>query len=313
MKQIISNNKKHIKILHYLLIVFASIFLFAGSPTSLSTRSMITGWELGHILLFALLGIILLKDIKWLKKKTFVYKFIILITLTIVIGIIIEFLQYGIDRTPDITDIWRNIIGILLPLGFTKDSINIANYQKYIIRFFIVFLVLIEVKPLFISLSDEYLAYKNFPVIADFETPFELSRWHGDSKYKIVNDIVKHGNASLKTTLNTSKYSGVSIDYFPSDWSNYSYLKFNVFNSTDELLKFTTRIHDDFHTNKYSDRYNKRFTAKPGWNEYSIKIQDILNAPKTRKMDIVCIKNIAVFATKLPEPKIVYLDYFRLE
>ena len=96
MNQIVWKKNKLVIILHYFIVAVAIAFLFIGTPARFTMRSMITGWELGHMFLFALLGIITLKDITWLKNKTFFFQAMFLIAGTIIVGGVIELFQFGL-------------------------------------------------------------------------------------------------------------------------------------------------------------------------------------------------------------------------
>jgi hypothetical protein len=72
-------------------------------------------------------------------------------------------------------------------------------------------------------------------------------------------------------------------------------------------------MHDKRHNNQYNDRFNKSFYFEHGWNEISIELEEVINAPVDRQMDITDMKNFALFAIKLKEKKTIYFDYLRLE
>ena len=82
------------------------------------------------------------------------------------------------------------------------------------------------------AITDEWMAEKQFPVLSDFENPLEVHRWVGDAKFDIDKTISLHGTSSLKVRLNTSKYSGVFLKYFPSDWQGYRALNYTPTDST---------------------------------------------------------------------------------
>ncbi len=131
----------------------------------------------------------------------------------------------------------------------------------------------------------------------------------------IDQKTVKEGSASLKMPLTTDKYSGASLAHFPSDWRNYKYLHMSIFNTSQEPLKVTVRIHDDQHiTNgqSYWDRFNRRFTLSHGWNDINVAIEEIRNAPRNRIMDLQAVKDVTIFASRLRTPKVIYIDDVRL-
>jgi hypothetical protein len=180
----------------------------------------------------------------------------------------------------------------------------------------IIVIALFEFVPVFLAFADEYRAEQKFPILSDFESDLELSRWSGDGLFFRSKEKVFHGKSALCQIFKTSKYSGVSLNYFPGNWTGYQYIKYNIYYPDTDTLYFTCRIHDDEHgkgIQTYNDRFNHRYILLNGWNEFSIPLIDVENAPKTRKMDLSKIQNIGIFTVQLPQSKKIYLDYVRLE
>lgn len=309
-------NNKLINIPNLILLLFLgllSILLFIGGPPKYSPRSILSIWNLGHIILFWLFGIFVLKKIKRIKIYQFSKKLFILVVSAIIIGLIIEILQYGFNRTPDIADIWRNIIGVLIAIFFSNESENINKTYKIISKIVIGIFIFIEIFPVLINLYDEQMAGNNFPVLSDFESSLELERWTGDCPLEISQEFSINGKSSLKIDFNTTKYSGVSLDFFPPDWSNYRFIKFYIYNPSPDSLLIICRIHDEYHNNNFSDRFNQRLIAVQGWNEFKINLFEIKNAPKLRDMNIKRIRDFSIFVIELPISRTIYLDYLLLE
>ena len=82
--------------------------------------------------------------------------------------------------------------------------------------------------PLAEAIMDEIIASNQFPVLSDFETPFEKMRWTGGVRFSVETRQARHGKKSMKIVLRTTQYSGVALDYFSHDWRSYEYLKFRV-------------------------------------------------------------------------------------
>ena len=178
-----------------------------------------------------------------------------------------------------------------------------------------VVLVAIAFFPMVTATLDEITAMKQFPVLSDLETRFEIDRWTGDADFSIDHEIYYHGKASLKVNLNTSLYSGVGLKYFPRNWLNYSELQLSIFNPDREAIQITCRIHDEQHTQSlqlYEDRFNRRFSIPSGWNLIKIQLKQIENSPNKRKMALNQIQGLGIFAISLSKPRIVYIDYVRL-
>ena len=299
--------------IQYSVLIILISFLFIGGPQLYDSRSIKKIWDLGHIILFALMFFIILRDLNWLHKKKLAIQFIIIIVVTIVLGIIIEWVQLIIGRTSEFIDIWRNVIGTLIAFVYSKKFRKLKRYQINIARIVVSLLVIVAVFPLIKVLIDEVQAQQDFPIIADFENPFEIEKWYGKSYVSINDSIVFHGKHSLKAELITTKYSGISISFFPSDWSHYKFLKFNVYNPYHESFPLTCRVHDKKHNNHFNDRLNRTYIFIPGWNEIIIELDDVRNAPENRLMNMKEIKNFALFAVQLKENKTIYFDYMRLE
>jgi len=178
-----------------------------------------------------------------------------------------------------------------------------------------VVLIGLQIFPAIIAFTDEYIARRQFPELSSFETPFEIQRWSGDADFIIDERIKQTGKASLRVFLNTDKYSGVGLRYFPKNWEGFSYFQFAVFNPSSEGISITCRIHDKKHTEqdqRYEDRFNRTFSIPQGWNTITVSLKDIKHAPKNRQMNMHEIRIVGFFATSLPYQRIIYLDDVKL-
>ena len=179
-----------------------------------------------------------------------------------------------------------------------------------------VILLLVACLPLAEAVYDEGTARVQFPLLADFETPFERSRWEGNAGASVDRSVSRHGNASLRVEMGASLYSGISLVYFPRNWKAYHFLAVEVFNPSAEGFSITCRIHDRKHEGgeqAYEDRFNQLFLLRQGWNELRIDLGKVSRAPYGRMMDLGEIRAVGLFATKLPAPRTVFVDYVRLE
>jgi len=181
---------------------------------------------------------------------------------------------------------------------------------------FLILLVLFEITTLFQVLVDEYRANRTFPILSDFESNFELSRWYSDEPFFISDRNTIHGKSSLRVSFGTDNYSSVSLRYFPSDWSKYKYLKFHLFYTGIDTLNVSCLIHDEpdkKNINVYEDQFIQRNYLINGWNEISILLENVRNYPRFRKMKMNKIKGVDIYTSRLQQVKNLYLDYVRLE
>jgi len=302
-----------------LLLLAASCFvlLFVGGPDVASVRSFKHAWNLGHIIAFGIWTYLLLRFWERLIHKTFWKQCLLMLVVTLILGALIEIAQYGPRRTPDLGDMIRNVIGALLALAIFSPARHQASRSRLrLLQVGVLIAAVLQLIPVALAITDERLAARQFPVLADFETPWETSRWGGDAELARDRLYSYNGSYSLKIELNTSTYSGVSLNYFPADWSEFKYLRFDLFNPSDTALKVTCRIHDALHAEnelRYNDRFNRSYRVEPGWNPIGIPLADVTKAPQTRTMDLQAIQDFSIFAVRLSQPQILYLDNVRLE
>ena len=152
----------------------------------------------------------------------------------------------------------------------------------------------------------------SFPVLSDLESTFERERWAGKD-LKIVE--LDGGNRVLAHRFDTARYSSLALVHFPGDWSAYRCLRYRIFNPAAYKLWLTIRIHDQLHAETgfaYSDRFNYRFEVAPGWNENTVDLSDVSNAPKARTMNMDEIAEVMFFTMSLDESTTLYFDDIEL-
>jgi hypothetical protein len=183
-------------------------------------------------------------------------------------------------------------------------------------RTFAATLLLVACLPLAVALSDEEIARFQFPVLSDFETPFETGRWDGSARFSLDRTVASHGKASLRVDMDASLFSGVALVYFPRNWRGFRILKMDTLNPSPEGVDITCRIHDQRHDEgdqRYEDRYNKVFHLRPGWHEIRVDLGEVARAPVGRTMDLGKIRAVGIFGTRRATPRIIFLDNMRLE
>lgn len=298
----------------YITFAICVTLLFAGKPGFYTARSSLYLWDLGHILLFTLTTIIILKDIKAFGRLSFFRQIVIIFIFSFVIGVATELIQVNFDRDPDVQDLIRDVLGALLAVAFFSPAR--ANVSKLFRRSFqsvLVIITMIYVYPFMTALIDEVIAWKQFPVLADFETAFEASRWQDPAQVNISEELARNGDACLQVALSTRKYSGVSFNYFPNDWRSYKDFHFSVYNPDADTLRMECRVHDKWHNHNYADRFNLTILVRNGWNDFTIPIADIETAPKERKMDLERVEGFVIFTVQSPRNRTIYLDHLYLD
>ncbi|MFY9942121.1 MAG: hypothetical protein WAK57_08105 [Desulfobacterales bacterium] len=296
--------------------VLLAVLLFVGGPGYLSPRSFTRVWNLGHIVLFFLLTDLFLQTRLYQKRKGSGGAIWGALAATLVLGSLVELLQARIGRLPAAGDVARDLLGTLLALAFRiKPAAGATRRPQRFLQIAAGLMLVAACVPLATALLDEYRAGAAFPQLGSFETATELDRWEGGAARTLSGEVFRDGRRSLKISLTRAKYSGVALKYFPRDWRGHDALEFSVFNPGRAPLRLTCRVHDRTHSvtgQHYRDRFNRRFTIAPGWNDIAIPLEDIRRAPLTRSMDLSRIDGLGLFSVRLPAPATVYLDRVRL-
>lgn len=295
-------------------------FFFIGGPGYHSPRSYKAAWDLGHILFF-LLFTLLVDDLRAGKKEASgspLIFFLAAFLLVLLLGTSVEFIQQFVDgRSPDVHDVLRNQLGCLTAFAFgIRPQLLRARWQQRMLQGGVTLLLLAAIWPVTQALIDEYLAIRRFPILADFETPFERFRWENGARVEVVSEPVRHGQQAARLQLSTEQYSGVALFYFPGDWRDYRTLHFSVYHPEPVPLKLNCRIHDSHHKEHdmaYGDRFNRVFSLVQGWNDLVVSLDEVRHAPHGRSMDMAHIEGFGLFVMNQPKSQTIYLDHIYLD
>jgi hypothetical protein len=291
-------------------------FFFWGGPGYYASRSFKSAWDLGHILFFLLLSLWLHGHLRKKKSAGGSFFFPVFI-LVFFIGFLVELLQsVSSGRSPDLADMLRNQLGCLMAFAFfIRPLPSGGRGTRNLFRGAVLVLLAIAAWPLSRSLIDEYYAARQFPVLSDFETPFERSRWVNVDQLREEREIVRHGRKSVRVQLSTAKYSGIALFHFPRDWRGYRTLHCSVYNPQAAGLILNSRIHDIHHKEynmEFNDRFNRQFSLDHGWNDLAISLEKVMKAPKGRLMNMERIEGFGLFVIQQPQPQVLYLDHVYL-
>ncbi|MCH8530754.1 MAG: hypothetical protein LAT65_07875 [Saccharospirillum sp.] len=262
-------------------------------------------WNLGHICFFALAVLALKRQLDmrnwphWLAISIAVF----------VISVIVEFLQYGAGRERGWEDIERNLIGAWLAMFWLIPG----SAQVWTGRLIATGLFLAQVSVVGQLALTEHRLSQSLPILSSLEKPYELQWW--DGQVERSTEHTRLGQYSLRVHYSDSGYSTAVLHTLPSDWTGYQNLRFEVHNPQLTPVSLNLRIQDLEYQQRgarFNDRFNLAFVAEHGWNTIEVSLSDVLEAPETRHMQMNRIAQLEVFTTNLPQPKVIYLDHFRL-
>ena len=108
------------------------------------------------------------------------------------------------------------------------------------------------------------------------------------------------------------QYPGFSIPYVYGDWSTQQELIIDIYSEETEEVTLIVRIHDEYHDNRFEDRFNRRITIKPGLNNVLILLDDIRNSPELRRLRVDKIASLAFFMIAREVPVTLFFDNIKL-
>jgi VanZ family protein len=302
-----------------ILLVAISLLLTLSSPepTQIMLRSTQHLWNLGHLALFFIISSCIY-HFRSRRLHSLYKEALELIAYPFIFGLCIELIQPWFERTTSFEDIIKNLTGSLLAFCLLSTHLPLSSKKQHsVLSCLAIVLSCYALKPFVTSYYDESLTTNSFPVINNFESPFELSRLSAVGDKTKINIIVQdNGKHTLSVSIQKEDYSGVSIRYLANNWQSYNHLIYSIYNPLPEPQTLTLRIHDDQHSHSsfdYNDRFNKKIELKPGWNKISTQLGEVKHAPKNRLMNMANIQNVAFFITEATPQTFMLDDIFLAE
>ena len=293
-------------IVSLIVVVVAFPFFFLGGSTEASSNLMYAIWDCGHLVFFIAIVAILSKKFDVNK-----WKVALLISVAVFIGGgLIELIQAYIGRDGSWSDLLRDMTGTWLGIFWLQRG----SLWSWAGRLIAIVLLIPNLTTLFYEARFQLNLIHQFPVLAGFESSIET---YGHRAAERSSEFHTEGQYSLRVDLTTRQYTGIVFNRLINDWSQHKALAFDIYNKGSDAFTMIVRVNDAQH-NLYGwarqDRFNRELHLEPGWNHFSFAMEDILNAPQKRKMDLTKITWMEIFVgTKLPAPRSIYIDNVRLD
>ena len=298
------------KLRHYwpnILLFLATILLFIPGLTGRFSDYQTEIWNLGHIGYFFLLIRSLFPHLQR-RFSSLTVRLMAAVLVTLLLSVVIEVVQLNVGRQASVGDVFNNLVGCLLALYFCQLRWLLSRAGQWGVRGLLFLLLFWSLSPLFSIAVDRLVAHHRHPIVADFETPFERSRWSSEFPLEIVQGESKRLLAHLEPV---GPYPRVSLIPRVSDWRGYTTLQFEIYNSGDQTWQLYFRINDSAHDERgmrYNDRFNTEWPLKPGWNRFQVDLQQVREAPASRPMNMEHIAKVTFYFMDEPSLTTIQLD-----
>lgn len=308
---------KHKSILVFIIFTIALVALLMPSSVLPDIRSRLFYhlWQSGHFLVFFLGSYLFYNLYPKFSHLDVGWQVVFLLIVAAICALAVEGLQAFLSgKTLELSDIIGDMAGVLLFLSLR----TLHNGKMACLHGMTLVLIGFVMWPVLSSFIDVMLIRYQFPLLADFETPFEASRFEGRTGAASITDEQSfHGRHSLKLSCFPGPWSGMMLQHFSSDWRGYSQLHIAVYNPNPQPVSFHIRIHDVVHEQgekAYNDLYSEIISLQTGtWTQVEIPLVKIENAPAGRQMDLEHIRGLGLFVVKEDKPLVLYIDTIMLE
>lgn len=288
-------------------------FFFWGGVNSGGGRIEKAVWDMGHFWFFASMAY-LLETILLQKIKDSTPRFIFIMIAVACCAAGVEIVQLFLPgRYASLSDFSMGIAGGFTVLSLLGSS-RACSYRRFALLGIAAGAFVLSVSPFLLAVYDEYSARRTFPLLSDFESFQEISRWGDCHEIKRVSEPVKTGHYAMRVALQPGKYPGVTLRYFPENWSRAKELQFSVYNPGPGVV-LHYRINDALHEfgeERYDDRFHGTQLLDYGWNSINIDMRTVEDAPSKRPMNLNRIRKFRIFLVDNDRERYLYIDDVRL-
>lgn len=151
-------------------------------------------------------------------------------------------------------------------------------------------------------------------VLFNFETNSELDQihWNCYTLFSLSKEHVTHGTKSLRMELYPSDYPGLTPKLVINNWHLFKTFCFDIHNPEKREIKITVRIDDQKKQPPYANRYNKRFSLKPGPNRIHIPLDSLITSGTHRPLNLKKIHKISIFMVRPQKKYVLFIDNIHL-
>ncbi|MDB4614628.1 VanZ family protein [bacterium] len=233
-----------------------------------------------------------------------------------------EYAQQFVGRNTSWGDLTANCMGVIAGWICFEWWIRRKQPAGRILALVAALILAVGIGPAIHQLIDCVRERMEFPLLDSFE--HGRMRWReSECAIKVVRntEVATDGQYVLQWTISPGEFPGCQMyEPYPS-WENYEFFEFDVQlaeSAPTDQLTVNLKIQDKPHVTtpadaKFEDRFQRKIGLQKGETQHiKISIDDVLNSPGTRKMDLSQMQLIELFVIEPTESMVVYLDNVRL-
>lgn len=269
-----------------------------------------------HAPVFGVFALIILRLIcEWRRgAATRASDYVLAFLITISVGGLVEVVQAFVGRDASFEDLGTDALGAGCALGLTaaldrqlwKARTGSAGRAAVAAVGLLAGLwALLPVGQAAIAYTDRAIT---FPVVARFSSSRDLYFISSGTARLSLQPLPAQwarsdDDLSVRVDFTAPLWPGLSHEEPEPDWRSFSALNLDVTNPEEAPLQLTVRVHDVAHNQRHNDRFNRAFEVRPlSRTVLRIPIEDILNGPVNRRLDLARIAGIVVFESSQSAP-----------
>ena len=155
---------------------------------------------------------------------------------------------------------------------------------------------------------------KKTRVLFDFESADDLKKihWKCHTLFHLSPQHATHGRYCLQMTCYPSDYPGFYFFFAPQNWTPYSRLCFDIYNSEKSIVRMTAILTDRIEWPEHKNKFRVPITLKPGINHVCVEIKDACIGEGGENHNLTSITRLLLIMPHISMKKEVYIDYIRL-
>jgi hypothetical protein len=292
-------------------------------PADSPIGAAISNW--GHVPLFAVVALALLAVARrWLPSRWRrpVPLYALVAAAGGLLALVSEVAQIAGPRDAAFVDLFNDGVGIAAALAFRASferelprAVSRRGARRAL-RHGAVLLLAASLVPVALWAEAYRRRAESFPLLCGFDSPW-LMRFVETGAAELVRTTppaaweAARGEVG-RLSVHGWERAGLSIEDPWPDWTGYDELRLRTFLPGGRPVTLVLRIDDRVRREHPADRYERAFTLQPGAGELRVPLAEIAAGPRFRQLDLAHVHLLLLYARRVPEPFVVYLDDLRL-